>query len=66
MNAPMIKCGLHKRYESRDDINTDGLTKRFKPRTIKWFSENINLLIVDVDKLQPYNFLFYQVLNEMI
>ena len=53
MNAPMIRSGSHERYESRDDTDTDGPTKRFKPRTIKRFSENINLLIFSVDKLQP-------------
>ena len=66
MNALIIKCRSHKRYESRDNTDTNGLTKRFKLWTIKWFSENISLLIAGVDKLQPYNFLFYQVSNEMI
>ena len=51
MNAAMIRSRSHKRYVSRDDIDTDGPTKRFKPRTIKRFSENISLLIFGVDKL---------------
>ena len=56
----------HKRYESRDDTETNGLMKRFKPWTIKWFSEYISILIVSHDKFQPYNFLLHQVSNEMI
>ena len=56
----------HKRYESRDDTETNGLMERFKPWTIKRFSKDVCLLIVSVDKLQPHNFLLYQVSNEMI
>ena len=66
MNAPIIKCMSHKRYESRDDTDTNGLTKRFKQWAIKWFSENVSLLIVGVDKLQLQNFLLHQVSNEMV
>ena len=52
MDAPIIKSRSHKRYESRDDTDTNGLMKRFKQWAIKWFSENVSLLIVGVDKLQ--------------
>ena len=65
-SAPMIRSGSHKRYESKNDTNTDGLKKIFKLRIIKRFSENIRLFIFGVDKLQPYSFLFHQVSNEMI
>ena len=56
----------HKRYESKDDTNANGLTERFKSWTIKGFSKDVCLLIVGVDKLQPYNFLLHQVSNEVI
>ena len=53
MDAPIIKSRSHKRYESRDDTDTNSVTKRFKSWTIKGFSKNVSLLIVDVDKFQP-------------
>ena len=66
MKALIIKCGSHKKSESRDDSDTDGLMKGFKPWTINWFSEDVSLLICGVDKLQTHNLLFHQVSNEMI
>ena len=56
----------HNRYEPRDDTETNGLTERFKPWTIKRFSKDVCLLIIGVDELQPHNFLLHQVSNEMI
>ena len=32
MDAPKIKNRSHKRYESRDDTDTNGVMKRFKQR----------------------------------
>ena len=66
----MNKCkpckGHTNTKESRNDTNTDGLTKRLKLWTIKWFSEDVNLLILDVDEFKKHHFLLYQVKNKMI
>ena len=66
MKALIIKCGSHKKSESRDDTEIDGLTKGFKSWTIKRFSEDVSLLILSIDEFKPHHFLLHQVMNEVI
>ena len=49
----IVMQGPHQREELRNDTDTDGHTKRLKPRTIKRFSEDVSFLIFGIDEFKP-------------
>ena len=62
------KC-IRKKEERKGSIhkdNTNVLTKEFKPFAIKWFGKQINLLIINVNKLKSKCTIFDKLPNEVM
>ena len=60
---------MRKEEEKRRSIhgdNTNVLVKEFKPFAIKRFGEQINLLIINVNKLKSESTIFDKLLNEVM
>ena len=60
---------MKKEEEKRRSIhgdNTNVLVKEFKPFAIKRFGEQINLLIINVNKLKSESTIFDKLLNEVM
>ena len=55
-----------KKKRSIHGNNTNVLAKEFKPFAIKRFGEQINLLIISVDKLKSECAIFNKLLNEVM
>ena len=60
------KQSTHHTRDSRNCTNTDGLTEWFKPWTIERFGENVRLLVVRMNELKTYNFIFHQITDEVV
>ena len=54
-----------KRRSIHED-NTNVLAKEFKPFAIKWFGEQINLLIISVNELKSESTIFDKLPNEVM
>ena len=60
---------MRKKEERKRSIhgdNTNVLTKEFKTFAIKRFDEQVNLLIISVNKLKSENTIFNKLLNEVM
>ena len=68
MHKTRCKC-TRKEEEKKRSIhgdNTNILAKEFKPFTIKRFGEQINLLIINVNKLKSKSTIFDKLPNEVM